>query len=1326
MRSVIDSYPLSPLQEGMLFNALFAPHSGVDITQIICRMHHPLDVPAFERAWNAVVARHAILRTAFRWEGLEEPVQDVYDEVELEFVVHDVTGLAPAEQSARLEAHLGADRHRGFDISSAPLIRVAVFLVSPAESILVWSLHHLLLDAYSCAMILKEVFTIHEASLGGTSMALGTPPPYRAYIDWLQKQDAAGAESFWRELLKGFTTPLSLSIAHDPANLSKAKQSYGKKEIAIPPGVRGVLKPFAKENGCTLYTCFQAAWSIILARYTGARDVVFASVRGCRGVPIENASSIIGMFINTLPVRGSIDEKKPLVSFLKELRAQHIATRAFEHSPLARIQRWSEVLPGMPLFESLMNYESRPWDALLSSFGGNFAKREWDVRHQTNIPIGLDIYEEPETRIVVDYDRALFDDAAMKTMLGHYRTLLEGMAANPGSAVGALPMLTEEERRSILVQWNEADGDYPRDETIHGIFEARAAETPDAPAVSLGETTLTYAGLNTRANNLAHRLIELGIGPGMPVAVCMSRNLDLIVALIGILKAGGAYVPMDPSYPRERLAFMLEDTNASVLIAEKAIAEVLPDHRARTILMDKESDDLAGERGDNPSRDAGPGDLAYIIYTSGSTGLPKGVCVRHESVLNLFADFDRRRPISPGERCSLWTSVSFDVSVYEIFTPLIAGGTLFIASDAVRFDSAAFVEWLSANRIASAYVPPLMLEDLRAWIEKHRGVLSLGRLLVGVEPIREKLLAAMMEMVPGLVIINGYGPTEATICATLFTVRPDSARDRNTPIGKPVQNTRVLLLDSAMRPVPVGVPGEIHIGGRGLAREYFKRPDLTAERFVHDPFAGAPGARLYKTGDMAKYLADGCIEFIGRVDYQVKVRGFRVEPGEIEFALRQHPSVKDAVVLAKGDRTGVKRLVAYLVPAGAAAGTSELRAFLKEKLPEYMVPTAFVTMEAFPLTANGKLDRAALPEPEITRADIRSRFVAPRNEIEHQLALIWEKVIGIEPIGVTDSFFDLGGHSLLAVRLFTEITRAFGTDLPLAAIFQYPTIEQIAALIHGQGFAHAGDSLVAIQRAGSKPPLFFVHAYGGGVFFYRELSDHLGPDQPFYGLQSAGLDGKRHPHDRVEDMAAHYIREIKKIQPKGPYYLGGRCLGAYVAFEMANQLRAQGETIGLLAVLDSYWIPQESLSRGRGIMLHLRNLSERGFRDKMGYIIEYSGYRLIKTKMWLTRIASRLCFALGRAVPRFMMDFYLNVYIPEMHGRVERTYVPPVYPGPITFFQATAEIERDPRIFWGKLTSEGVEVIMVPASHKDILVEPNVHVLAEKLRLALDKSQEGI
>ena len=1322
MRNVVDSYPLSPLQEGMLFNALYAPHSGVDITQIICRMHHTFETTAFRRAWNRVVARHTILRTAFRWEGLQEPVQDVYEAVDLEFDVQDIRGLSPAEQNERLEAHLAADRHRGFDISKPPLIRVAVLLASEHETILVWPLHHLLLDAFSCAMILKEVFAFYEASIEGKDVDLDSPRPYRAYIDWLQRQDMAAAERFWREFLKGYTNPVSLSVAHDPRNLPKGAGKYGKRDIVLPQGLRPALKAYAKENGFTLYTCFQAAWAIILSRYSGSPDVVWAAVRGCRGVPIEGADSIIGMFINTLPVRARMDERQSLVSFLKGLREQHISTRAFEHSPLARIQRWSEVPPAMPLFESLMNYESLPWNALLDSFGGDFLKRQWDVRHQTNIPIGLDVYEQPELRIVVDYDAGLFDGAAMDTMLVHFRTLLEGFAANPHRAVGEFPMLTGPERTMIVVDWNRTEADYPRGKTIHALFEEQVARTPEGTAVALGERRLTYRELNERANKLARYLGKRGVGPGTPVAVYMDRTVEMVVALAGTLKAGGAYVPMDPSYPRERLEFMLEDTHAPVLLTEEKFLATLPGHGAHAIRLDADWETVAGERGDNPESGVGADDCAYIIYTSGSTGKPKGVCCKHKSVLNLFADFARRVPIAPGDRCSLWTSVSFDVSVYEIFSALTAGGALHIASDAIRFDSGTYFEWLSENCISSAYVPPLMLDDLLTWIEKNPGRLGLKRLLVGVEPIDEKLLAAIMARVPGLAIINGYGPTETTICSTLFDVHPETARDRITPIGRPVQNSRIYILDPFLRPVPPGVRGEIYIGGEGLARGYLNRPELTAERFVPDPFSEASDRRLYKTGDTARYLADGTIEFIGRVDYQVKVRGFRVEPGEVEAVLGQHPSVKDSVVIAKSDRTGTKRLIAYVVANEKKISlVSDLRSFLKDTLPDYMVPAGFVIMESFPLTPNGKLDRDALPEPEISRADLQGTYVAPRDEIEIHLSQIWEKVMGVNPIGVNDSFFDLGGHSLLAVRLFAEITKAFGTNIPLAAIFQSPTIGEIASMIRGEGLARSGESLIAIQPKGTKPPVFFVHAYGGGVFFYRELSDNLGTDQPFYGLQAVGLDGKRPPHSRVQDMAAYYIEEMRKVQPEGPYYIGGRCLGAYVALEMANLLHARGDVVGLLCILDSYWVPRES-ERGRmRILGHLKNISERGFKEKFEYIKEYSGYRLIKTKFWLAKLVSLLIFKLGRPIPSFMRDFYVNVYIPEVNLRAERAYSPAIYPGIITFFQATAEIDRDPRMFWGRLTSEGLDVRMVPATHKDILVDPNVRTLAEKLASALEK-----
>jgi surfactin family lipopeptide synthetase C len=1323
MSRIVDSYPLSPLQEGMLFNVLYAPSSGVDISQFVCRMHHPLDIPTFRAAWSQVVSRHAVLRTGFAWEGREEPHQVVYDEAELEFDGGDLDGLSADGQNERLEQHLKEDRRRGFDVRRPPLIRIAVFRVSDTENIFVWSLHHLVLDAISCVIVIKEVFEIYDALVEGREIRLDLPIPYRKYIEWLQKQDILAAERFWRTTLKGFTTPVSLSVAHDRLRLAKTGGGLGEQEITVTSGVTPVLKQLAAENGFTPYTCLAGAWAILLSRYSGASDVVFGSVRGCRGVPVEGAPSIVGMFINTLPVRGRADETKPLLAFLKELREQHVAARAFEHSPLARIQKWSEVPPGTPLFESFMNYRNVPWDWTLNSFGGNFLKQEWSVRQQASFPLGLDIYEQPELRIVVYYDTSLFDAAAIEAMLGHYARLLEGFAANPRSAIGDLPMLTDAERNTILVEWNKTEADYPRGKTIHALFEEHAGSAPDATAVALGDRSLTYGQLNERANKLAHHLRKRGVGVGTPVAICMDRTIEMVVALIGTLKAGGAYVPMDPSYPPERLVFMLEDTNAPVLLTEETIAARLPGSAAYTVRLDADWQTIADERSDDPDSGAGPDDMAYIIYTSGSTGRPKGVCCRHRSVLNLVADFARRAEISAGDRCGLWTSVSFDASVMEIFSALTAGGALYIASDAIRFDSGAYFKWLSENRIAAAFVPALMIGDLLEWIVENPLKLSLKRLEVGVEPINEKLLAGIMERVPGLAIMNGYGPTETTVCATQFDVRSETAHDRNTPIGRPVQNAKIYILDPYMRPVPIGVRGEIYIGGEGLAIGYLNRPELTAERFVPDPF-GPPGGRLYRTGDTARYASDGNLEFIGRVDFQVKVRGFRVEPGEIEAALGKHPWVRDCVVIPKSERTGTKRLIAYVVTNKDKAGSvAELRSFLKETLPDYMIPAVFVTMESFPLTPNGKLDRSALPEPEVTRADLQGAYVAPRDEVEMQLSHLWEKVLGVKPIGVNDNFFDLGGHSILAVRLFTEITRVFGTSIPLAALFQSPTVAEIASMITGHGLAPSGESLVAIQPKGTKPPLFFVHAYGGGVFFYRELADTLGADQPFYGLQAVGLDGKRPPLTRVVDMASHYIDEIKKVQPEGPYFLGGRCLGAYIALEMANQLHARGDSVGLLCILDSYWVPRESDKGQKGILFHVKNVTGRGFKEKLAYIREYSGYRVIKTKLALMKVVSSLSFKLGRSVPSFMKDFYINVYLPDVHTRAEREYSPPIYPGRITFFQATAEIDRDPRTFWGTLTSGGLDVRMVPATHKDILVEPNVKVLAETLNAALEKAR---
>ena len=555
---------------------------------------------------------------------------------------------------------------------------------------------------------------------------------------------------------------------------------------------------------------------------------------------------------------------------------------------------------------------------------------------------------------------------------------------------------------------------------------------------------MTYRELNRRANQLANYLQALGVGPGGLVGIYMERSVEMVVGILGILKGGRAYVPLDPVYPKDRLAFMVKDAQVPVLLTQKRLAERLPEHRADVVFLDAGWEVIAQESPTKPVSGATSKNLAYVLYTSGSTGKPKGVCCGHVGVVNLLTDFENRQPLSVGNACSVWTSLSFDVSVYEIFSALLAGGTLYIAPDRVRADSMAFFEWLSSHQIWSAYIAPFMLKDLADWISRNPDRLSLRRLLVGVEPIPEQLLASISDQVPGLQIINGYGPTEATICATLYDVQSKRARAGNTPIGRPVQNTEIYLLDAHLNPVPIGVAGELHIGGDGLAHEYLNRPELTRERFISNPFSDAPDARLYKTGDLVRYLPDGNIEFLGRNDDQIKIRGFRVELSEIEAVLGRHSAVRETVVLVRDDSPDDKHLVGYVIATpGHTPTVADLRRFLRDKLPDYMVPTAFVFLDVLPVTPNGKVDRNALPAPEGHRPDLEAVYVAPQTELERTIAAVWQEVLHVEKVGLRDNFFDLGGHSLLLVRMNSKLQAVLNKEIPIVDMFKYPTVSAL-------------------------------------------------------------------------------------------------------------------------------------------------------------------------------------------------------------------------------------------------------------------------------------------
>ncbi|HEX8336488.1 MAG TPA: amino acid adenylation domain-containing protein, partial [Pyrinomonadaceae bacterium] len=694
-----------------------------------------------------------------------------------------------------------------------------------------------------------------------------------------------------------------------------------------------------------------------------------------------------------------------------------------------------------------------------------------------------------------EYSTDLFEEATVRRMMAHFTRVLETAAADPSRRVSELPLLTEEERELQLYVWNRTRRDLGEVLGLHELFEAQAARTPDSIAVVYEGERVTYAELDARANRLGHYLRRLGVGPESVVGVLAERSVEMVVAILGILKAGGAYLPLDPAHPAERLRFMVEDAGAgAVLVRDEPLLSLAEGVEARVICLERERAQIAREDAVAVGSGAAPDNLAYVIYTSGSTGRPKGVQCSHRGVVNLLADAQSRMPLAAGDVCSFWVSLSFDVSVYEIFSSLLSGATLNIVPEEVRADGAAFVGWLAENEITSGYVPAFVLPELSGWVEKEERRPALRRLLVGVEPIEEELLAAVQSGIPGLHIFNGYGPTEATVYATLYQMPANGGQRRRTPVGRPIANTRAYVLDSRMGPVPVGVVGELYLGGEGLARGYLNRPGLTAERFVPDPFSAESGARMYRTGDLARYLDDGEIVFVERADQQLKVRGFRVEPGEVEAALESHTHVRACHVTSNGDGAAA-RLVAYVVAEpGCDLTSGELRQRLKERLPEYMIPSAFVMLEALPLTPNGKIDRARLPAPECEWSD-GVDHTEPRTPTEEVLAGIWCEVLGRERVGVGENFFEAGGHSLLATQVVARARAAFDVELSLRAVFEYPTVADLGAAVDAEARGAARPPIAPAERGGALPMSFAQQR----LWFL----DQLEPGNPFYNQASA-------------------------------------------------------------------------------------------------------------------------------------------------------------------------------------------------------------------------------
>ena len=1057
VEDIEDIYPLSPLQQGMLFHTLQSPASGVYWQQLCFRLCGELDAVALQRAWQWAVDRHSILRTSLSWEDLDEPLQRVHRQVELPFAYLDWNGLSATEREARLEDLLRRDREAGCDLRNAPLLRVHLVRTGDREHLLAWCHHHLLLDGWSLPPLYGEVFAAYEAFRAGREMRLERPRPFRDYIEWRQRQEPARAEAFWREYLRGFTAPTPLRGAAAALGARAGAPEHARTEISLGAGATEALQSLSRRHALTPNTLVQGAWALLLRRYSGESDVVFGSVSAGRPADLAGVESMLGAFLNTLPVRVRAGGEEELLGWLHRLQSDQLTLREHEHTPLQQIQEWSDIPRGLPLFESILIFESYPVGDLLRESSHSLEIHGARAEERTNYPVALVAVPGGELSLRIVYDRTAFDERSAARALGHLRALLAAMTAGAGSPLAALPLLSAAERHQLLAEWCDTSAPPPRDLCLHELFEERARRDPDAVAIEQGALRIGYGDLNRRADRLARRLRGLGVGPDHRVAILLERSPEMIVAILAVLKAGGAYLPIDPSSPGERLRLIARDAAVRVLLTSTALGDRIEAPDLTVLCLDGGREDTPLDpEPDLPA--VSPDALAYVLYTSGSTGRPKGVMISHRGAVHYLSWAVEAYGAAGGQGVLLASPVTFDLTVTSLFAPLLAGNRIrLLAKNAGIEELGAALR--AAEDLSFTKLTPSHLEALSQIIPPAEVAGRTRLLVVGGETLTAPAIELWLRHAPATRIVNEYGPTEAVVgCCVEAVPPPPHAAGLALPIGRPIPNVALYLLACDLQPVPLGVPGELAIGGPGLARGYLGLPALTAERFVPDAFGGRAGERLYCTGDLALHLDDGKLRFLGRIDHQLKIRGFRVEPGEIEAALLRHPQVREAVVVAREQEAGRARLVAYVVsPGGAPPGTQELRDWLLRALPDHMVPALFVPLEYLPLTANGKVDRRRLPDPGAGRPDLDS-FVAPRTATEEEVARLCTGLLKIDRAGVHDDFFALGGDSLTAMRLTAKLRRSFDVEISLRSLYERPTVAGLAELIEHDQMARAGQA----------------------------------------------------------------------------------------------------------------------------------------------------------------------------------------------------------------------------------------------------------------------------
>ena len=1001
-----------------------------------------------------MVKRHDILRTGFIWEGVKQPLQVVHETIELPIQRYDWSKFSEAEARDKLARFMVDDRNFGFNFRKPGVLRLTWIKLPSGRYQLIWSFHHILLDGWSMPVVFKELFASYEQLLTANEVQLPSAPRYQDFIGWLLAQDKQAEDAFWSRYLAGFSAPTPIPLRNAPALVAKKEKEgdsaarYCEREITVSGSLLDTLQALAKEQRLTLNHILQGVWGALLNRYSGEEDVLFGTTVSGRPADLSGVENMVGLFINTLPLRMFVDNGLPFMEWLQRVQDQQVDMKRFESSSLVDVQKHSQVSSKQALFESILVFENYPIDESLEDSQSLLDVGDIEAFQQTNFPLTLVAIPGRDLIVRFSYDSHLFEHDTIDRMLSHIENALVSVANDPAIAVGDIEILSQQEREQVLHDWNHTFRAFPDDKSLAQLFEEVVAKHGELLAAIHGEREITYRELNAQANRLAHYLLEQGVQIGQPVATCFDRSIEMLISVLAILKAGGAYVPIDPSYPEDRVQYMLDDTQAPLLLVDGQYEDRFAYLQATRVVNYQATE---GERANYSSENLGlvmpqgGHSLALIVYTSGSTGKPKGVLVPQRGAARMALNTNYME-LMPGDRLTHAANLSFDATTFELWAALLNGCALIVVDKDTLLSADAFARLVAIHKPNLVFLTTALFHVLSK--QTPEMFAGLDYLMFGGEACDPNLVRALLESeYSPKRIMNFYGPAENSTFATYYDIKEVLPGATTIPIGYSVGHSSVYILDSKQRPVPFGVPGEIYCGGKGVALGYQNRPDLTASVFMDDPYCEVPGYGMYKTGDLGRIMPDGAIEILGRADDQVKIRGFRIELGEIETALTSLDMINDACVLAKQDQAGNKQLVAYCEsPVPADHDVAAIRAKLKQMLPDFMVPAAFVFMDRLPITPNGKFDKRALPEPDPTAFQV-AEYVGPRNNVEESLVAVWQDVLGLPQVGIYDDFFELGGHSLLITKVSSRIKEQLNVELPLRTLFEVPTIAALAEII---------------------------------------------------------------------------------------------------------------------------------------------------------------------------------------------------------------------------------------------------------------------------------------